>query len=999
MLRLTDIVKEYAIGDTKVTALKGVDLCFRRHEFVSVLGPSGCGKTTLLNIIGGLDRYTSGDLSVNGISTTRFSDADWDSYRNHSIGFVFQSYNLIPHQTVLANVELALTLSGVSRAERTRRAKEVLERVGLGDQLRKKPNQMSGGQMQRVAIARALVNDPEILLADEPTGALDSATSVQIMELLQEIAKDKLILMVTHNPELAERYSTRIIRLLDGRVVDDSAPYSGEEETAAEPAAPMPKADRAKKREQKKLRRTRSMSYPTAVSLSLNNLMTKKGRTLLTSFAGSIGIIGIALILSLSSGIKAYIDRVQEDTLSSYPITLEAESVDMSSLMLSLMGDHAGKEENAHALDRVYGSQVTYDMWNSLNTAETTENDLKSFKQWMDEGHLNKYVSAVRYGYDLPLNIYTKDTEGNIIRSDVQELMNELMKTVYGEGGTIGSSSLYKNAFSTLSVWQEMLPDKDGNGVSALLKEQYDVLAGRWPTAYNELVLVVDSRNEISDLVLYALGLQSTEDMKNIMQAAINGEEIDTSKPLSFSYEDILKMEFKLLPQDAVWQKNADGQYTDLTTTEAGLSYLYEGSDKAIPLKVVGILRQDADAASGMMTGAIGYTAALADHLIASSSSSALITAQLNDPKTDILTGLPFRSDKDAEPTAAEKAEQTRAYFAKLSAAEKAELYVKIRSVPTDAYLDAAVAQAMNGLDRKQLEESMIKAYAEQMGVADTSSLESYIRDMDDETLFAYARQSIRESVTKTHAETVQKQMAGMSSAALAAAFDTTAFTEEEYASFYDTYVPSPYSASTYEDNLKLLGFVDREQPTSIDLYAKTFADKDAISDAISAYNKDKAEEQQITYTDYVKLLMSSITTILSAITYVLIAFVAISLVVSSIMIGIITYISVLERTREIGILRAIGASKRDVSRVFNAETLLVGLTAGVMGIGITLLLTLPINAIVHHLTGIMTLNAVLPWKGAVLLVVISMVLTVVAGLIPAKIAARKDPVEALRSE
>ena len=548
MLQLTNITKEYTLGDTRVQALRGVDLRFRRHEFVSVLGPSGCGKTTLLNIIGGLDRYTDGDLSVNGVSTKQFADADWDGYRNHSIGFVFQSYNLIPHQTVLANVELALTLSGVSKAERTRRAKEVLERVGLGDQLKKKPNQMSGGQMQRVAIARALINDPEILLADEPTGALDSVTSTQIMELLQAIAHDKLIIMVTHNPELAEQYSSRIIRLLDGRVVDDSAPYDGESETEAAPVLDRA-ALKAKKKAEKKARRTRSMSYGTAISLSLNNLMTKKGRTFLTSFAGSIGIIGIALILSLSTGINTWINTVQEDTLSSYPITLQAESVDMTALMVSLMGNNAADAENAHELDKVYGSQVTYDMWNSLNSAETTTNNLKAFKAWMEteDCPLSAYTSAVKYTYDLSLGVYTKALDGQIIKSDVQKLMEELMAEVYGTGGSFSSSSMYQNAFSTMTVWQEMLPGKDGEAVSELLKEQYDVLAGEWPNAYNEIVLVVDERNEISDLVLYALGLESAEDMKAIMQAALNGEEIDTAEQQSWTYDEILTMEFKLI--------------------------------------------------------------------------------------------------------------------------------------------------------------------------------------------------------------------------------------------------------------------------------------------------------------------------------------------------------------------------------------------------------------------------------------------------------------------
>ena len=999
MLQLTNITKEYALGDTRVQALRGVDLRFRRHEFVAVLGPSGCGKTTLLNIIGGLDRYTDGDLSVNGVSTKQFADADWDGYRNHSIGFVFQSYNLIPHQTVLANVELALTLSGVSKAERTRRAKEVLERVGLGDQLKKKPNQMSGGQMQRVAIARALINDPEILLADEPTGALDSVTSTQIMELLQEIAHDKLIIMVTHNPELAEQYSSRIIRLLDGRVVDDSDPYDGEPELEAAPVLDRA-ALKAKKKAQKKARRTRSMSYATAISLSLNNLMTKKGRTFLTSFAGSIGIIGIALILSLSTGINAWINTVQEDTLSSYPITLEAESVDMTALMVSLMGNNAEKEENAHALDKVYGSQIMYEMWNSLNTAETMTNNLTDFKAWLqsEDCPLADHTSAVKYTYDLSLGVYTKALDGKIIKSDVQKLMEELMAEAYGTGGSVSSSAMYQNAFSTMTVWQEMLPGKDGATVSELLKEQYDVLAGEWPDAYNEIVLVVNERNEISDLVLYALGLESVEDMKTVMQAAMNGEEIDTTEQQSWSYDEILAMEFKLILAADTWQKNADGTYTDLGATDTGLELLYNGSDKAVPLKVAGILRKNPDATAGMMTGSIGYTAALSDYMMEEALTRDIVKAQLEKTDVDVFTGLPFKTE-DNEPTDAEKAQKAKAYFATLSAAEKARIYTAIQSVPSELYLQTAIQQAMAGMTRADVEKMMIAAYAQQMGVTDTSAVESYIRDMDDETLFGYAAMAIREQTTQQYAQQMQQQLAAMSAEALAAAFDATSYTDEQYVGFYDTYLPSQFSESSQEENLKLLGYVDKESPASIQLYAATFADKDAISEAIADYNVGKDEADQITYTDYMALMMSSITTILNAITYVLIAFVAISLVVSSIMIGIITYISVLERTREIGILRAIGASKRDVSRVFNAETLLVGLVSGMLGIGITLLLTIPINLIVHALTGIMTLNAVLPWKGAVILVILSMALTLIAGLIPARVAARKDPVEALRSE
>ncbi|MBQ7302865.1 MAG: ABC transporter ATP-binding protein/permease [Clostridia bacterium] len=1000
MLKLENIVKTYALGDTEVHALKGVSLQFRRNEFVSVLGPSGCGKTTLLNIVGGLDRYTSGDLSVNGVSTKKFTDGDWDAYRNHSIGFVFQSYNLIPHQTVLANVELALTLSGVSKAERTRRAKEVLERVGLGDQLKKKPNQMSGGQMQRVAIARALINNPEILLADEPTGALDSTTSEQIMDLLREIAKDKLVIMVTHNPELAEQYSTRIIRLLDGEVQNDSNPYDGEE--VVTPAAVD---DKVARRAAKKARKKRSMSYFTAISLSLNNLMTKKGRTILTSFAGSIGIIGIALILSLSTGINAYINQVQEDTLSSYPISLQAESVDMSALMLTLMGNNAEKEENAHPLDKVYGSQITYEMWNDLNSAETTLNNLKDFKVWLESENcpLTAYTSAIQYQYAVKPSIYTKDKNGKIVKSDVEQLMQELMKSMYGGVGSVTSSSMYQTAFSNISVWQEMLAGKNGEPVSDLVKGQYDVLAGKWPESYNEIVLIVDKNNEISDLVMYALGLETAEHMEEIMQAALNQQEIDTSNQLAFSYDEILAMEFKMLLEADTYQKNADGSYTDLTATEAGLDILYNGSDKAVKLRVVGILRQNADAAAGMLGGGIGYTAALTDYMIDKTMASDLIAAQLADKTVDVLTGKPFKPAQVPTLTDAEKTQAVKDFIAKLTTAEKATLYAAVMATPSEAYLSAKVTEYLGNTDRAALEQMIIQSYSQQAGVTDTSTIEKYIGEMDDETLFSYAAQMVRQVVTEQYAAAVQAQLGGLSGEQLAMMLDgavaNDTFTAEQYAAIYENHVPSPYSESTYEDTLTALGHVDKSSPAVIQLFASSFENKDMIAEAIADYNVGKHEDDQITYTDYVALLMSSITTIINAISYVLIAFVAISLVVSSIMIGIITYISVLERTREIGILRAIGASKRDVSRVFNAETLLVGLVAGLMGIGITLLLIIPINIIIRALTEISTLGASLPPVGAAVLVGVSVVMTMVAGLIPARVAARKDPVEALRSE
>ena len=948
MLKLQRIVKDYQAGDTTVHALRGVSLQFRESEFVAILGHSGCGKTTLLNIIGGLDHYTSGDLIINGKSTKDFSDADWDSYRNHSIGFVFQSYNLIPHQTVLSNVELALTLSGVSKSERRERAVRALESVGLGDQLDKKPNQMSGGQMQRVAIARALVNDPDILLADEPTGALDSETSVQVMEILKNISKDRLIIMVTHNPELAETYASRIVRLKDGEIVDDSAPY---EETVEE----KPAAGRSKRT---------SMSFGTALSLSLNNLMTKKGRTFLTAFAGSIGIIGIALILSLSNGIQTYIDRVQEDTLSSYPLTIEAESVDMSSMVSSMMGVHSPDEDGdgGHDLDAVYSNNIMYDMMSSFASAETQTNNLKDFKTYLEgDNELSSHISSISYDYDLGMSIYAKDTDGKVFKSDVTELLQTCMSELYG-GDYSSYFERFGSAYSAMETWEQMLPPQDsesGELVGDLLHEQYDLIYGSWPQNYDEVMLIVNKDNEISDLVIYSLGLSAQDEVVESMQRVMDGEEFDTKDIQSWSYEDLCDMSFKIvLPAERYQYDSASGTYTDVSTTDTGLDFLYNSDDVGTRVKIVGILRPNENAVSSMLSGAIGYTSALTD------------------------------------------------YLETLSVTERAAAYTAMMSVPSEEYLSAIVEQQMGSLDRASIEQMVISTYAQQMSV-DEATVKSYIAQMDDETLFGYVEQSIREQVTEQYAAGVQARLSNMTSDQLAMVLDlalekspaVTPLTSEQYNWLYDNYMPATVSNGTYEDNLKLLGDVDLASPKTINIYASTFADKDAIADAIEQYNSSVSEDDQIDYTDYVALLMSSVTTIINAISYVLIAFVAISLVVSSIMIGIITYISVLERTKEIGILRAIGASKRDISRVFNAETLIEGFCSGAIGIGITLLLIIPINLVVHHLTGIESLNAILPVAGGVALVVISMALTFIAGLIPSGIAARKDPVEALRTE
>ncbi|MBR5261266.1 MAG: ABC transporter ATP-binding protein/permease [Oscillospiraceae bacterium] len=1012
MLKLKNITKDYQAGDTTVRALKGIDLEFRESEFVSILGQSGCGKTTLLNLIGGLDQYTSGDLVINGKSTKDFRDGDWDTYRNHSVGFVFQTYNLIPHQTVLSNVELALTLSGVSKAERRRRATEALEKVGLADQIHKKPNQMSGGQMQRVAIARALVNNPDILLADEPTGALDSETSVQIMEILKEISKDKLIIMVTHNPELAEQYSSRIIRLLDGQIIGDTNPYVTDVDE-------VPSNAKIKKP---------AMSFFTALGLSLNNLMTKKARTILTAFAGAIGIIGIALILSLSNGIQTYINKVQEDTLSSYPITLEAETLDMSALVTSMMGtpyEIDGENAQPHELDAVYSNTILYDLLNNLMSMETSTNNLKAFKEYLQNNEeIKQYISSVQYSYDLDMNIYAKDADGKIFKSDITTLMQEAMSSMYGGDYSSFFASSYGDAYSQMEVWEEMLPpqdattDENGNPVliNELLTSQYDVIYGAWPTSYDEVVLIVNDKNEISDLVIYGLGLGSSEEVVSTLATMVENEESgkdgDEIIDECWSYEEICEKTFKIvLPAEYYQYDSVTGRYNDISTTDAGIDFLYNSEDIGTTVKISGIVRPNEDAVSSMLSGAIGYTSALTEYLLEKTAELDIIEKQKDDPETDVILGLPFLTD-DYYISDEQKIDDIKAYAAELSAADKADMYVSLMSVPAPEYVDAIVEQQMGQLTREYIEEMVTQTYAEQMGV-DAETVMGYIAQMDDETLFGYVEDSMREQIAAEYAAGVEAQMSQMTAEQLAGAMDMllegnetmlqyagmAPLTAEQFVWLYDEFMPATVSEGTYEDNLKLLGDVNLASPKTINIYATTFADKDAISNAIDSYNASVSEDDEITYTDYVALLMSSITTIIDAISYVLIAFVAISLVVSSIMIGIITYISVLERTKEIGILRAIGASKRDISRVFNAETLIEGFVSGVLGIGVTLLLIIPINAIVQHLTDISSLRAILPAPAAVILVIISMVLTFIAGLIPSGLAAKKDPVVALRTE
>ena len=996
MLILKDIHKEYPAGDIKVQALRGVSVEFRKNEFVSILGPSGCGKTTLLNIIGGLDQYTSGDLVISGKSTKNFRDADWDAYRNHSIGFVFQSYNLIPHQSVLANVELALTISGISKSERRRRAKEALEKVGLASELHKRPNQMSGGQMQRVAIARALVYNPEILLADEPTGALDSETSVQIMEMLKEVARDRLVIMVTHNPELAETYSTRIIRILDGKITSDSNPYSAKDDPSLKK-----EEEKAEKPKKEKRLKNRSMSFGTALALSTNNLRTKKGRTLLTSFAGSIGIIGIALILAISNGVTLFINRVQEDTLSSYPITIQKETADMSSLIGTMMNANTAEGESAHEKDAVYSNRVMYDLLNSISNIEVQTNNLTAFKAFLEDNtEMKQYVSAIDYSYALDFHVFTKDMDDRIIKTDIQSLMSELMQSsgeADGSQGTPGNSSNNMSMFASYNVWQEMLPGNDGELISPLFDEQYELVYGSYPQAYNEIVLIVDENHEISDVVLYSLGLKTTDEMREDLMASMRGEN-ESQASESWTYEEICAKTFKMILPSDFYQKNPDGTYTNIAGTDAGLKYLYN-SEKPIELTISGIIRPNGDAVSSMMTGSIGYTTALTEYVIRRAAESDIVKAQLADPSVDVLTGLPFKTDDDTEFSNAEKAEKIKGYFATLTNAEKAAIFTDLKMQMDPAALEEQANMAMMQFTDEQLRQMVVQSYAEQMGITDTAEIEAYIATMSDEELAAVVKESMKTSIAAQYAAQVQAQLGAMTADALAAMFDAEVYSEEQYAALFDEYMPATYSETTYERILTKLGYVDENSPTAISIYAATFEDKDEISRLIAEYNSNVEEADKINYTDIVALMMSSITIVINAISYVLIAFVGVSLVVSSIMIGIITYISVLERTKEIGILRAIGASKKDVSRVFNAETVIIGFISGAIGIGVTLLSILIANPILHAITGLESLNAVLPWGAALILVALSVGLTLIAGLVPSRMAAKKDPVVALRTD
>ena len=962
MLKLNDIKKDYVTGDSVVHALKGVSLEFRKSEFVSILGQSGCGKTTLLNIIGGLDQYTSGDLVINEKSTKQFKDRDWDTYRNHSVGFVFQSYNLIPHQTVLANVELALTLSGVSKEERRTRAIEALQTVGLGDQIKKKPNQLSGGQMQRVAIARALVNDPDILLADEPTGALDSETSVQIMELLKTISNDKLIVMVTHNPELAKEYSSRIINLLDGQVVSDSNPYNSEDEVASE-AAPSEEGDGATKPKPVKEKKT-VMSFFTALSLSLMNLLTKKGRTFLTAFAGSIGIIGIALILSVSSGVSAYITSVEEGTMASYPLEVKESAMDVMTLLGSLMEENVIENPKENT---VYSNNVLATMFDSANKGLST-NNLAALKAYIDSNKefFGENTTDVKYIYSANLNTYKYDNKTGYYTATldgVGGLMADL-----GMSGILGSGSAASSAADSLmggDAFKELIGDDE------YIQSQYEKLYGKYPTKANEVVLIVDRNNQISDFTLYALGIKNTQELKDYIAAMRKGETFTISEA-SYSYEELCGYKFKVIP-DSEKYKVENGKIVSRSQDEIQ-NYL----DKAEPLEIVGILCPTENSSSTSVIGAIGYRHELMANIIKSSNSSATIAAQLANKEYDMTNGLPFK-------------------------AQLPDLSVVRNSLAQmlDPMLQSYGTSVAKSSDVQLLQYLKMFLTTDE-GFADLLTFE---KDGGKAPWGGYTADDVK-NVLKPFLDnfsaTTSNQKLAMFCSTLYNAV-TAAGGEANFALLVNALLYPDLNLTADEihaEALKYMGYVDEAKPKSILIYPKDFDAKQNIKDELERYNNSQTDENnKISYSDTVALLMSSVTTIVDAITYVLVAFVAISLIVSSIMIGIITYISVLERTKEIGILRAIGASKKDVSRVFNAETLIVGFAAGVIGILVSLFFIAIINIILLSLTGLETLQAVLPVGAAVILVLISMGLTLIAGLFPSRVAAKKDPVIALRSE
>ena len=1136
MLKIKNITKKYTSDHFEQIALNNVSINFRKSEFVSILGQSGSGKTTLLNIIGGLDKYTSGDLIINGVSTKEYTDSDWDSYRNHSIGFVFQSYNLIGHQTVLSNVEMALTLSGVKKTERKNRAIQALQQVGLADHIRKKPNQLSGGQMQRVAIARALVNNPDIILADEPTGALDSDTSVQIMEILKNISKNKLVIMVTHNPELAEAYSTRIIRVKDGNVVGDTNPYmqneSAQSETVAEEVKSGPLIQRlsplafsrldeksieakrmqanvapvASSAKTKHSEHQTSMTLLTALSLSLNNLMTKKGRTALTAIAGSIGIIGIALILAISTGVNDYINFVQKDTLSSYPIQIQKESTDMMALMGSLMEtptDDADKKDRNE--ESIYANPIIFQMLKDMTTTSTSENNLKDFKAFLEEhkDELNKYANTVEYGYDLETSIYAKDKNNAYVHGNYISLMKEVIQGTSGMAASSASSML--TSLTTFNVWQELITNPDTGEVSNLITDQYQLVHGKWPKDENEIVLVLNSNNEISDLTMYALGMVDKDTMMNSIIAALTGKKEDHAfeevLQKSWSYDDIYNIPLKLvLPTDYYHYDKSLDLWVNVSNNPAMLNNIVENG---LDLKITGVIKPKEGSDAQLLTGELCYTPALTKYCIEKIENSGVIKAQTSNDNANknVLTGLPFVADETVDLTPAEKEQAFKEYVKKLTDSEKAILYENILANPDKKVIQDAVDNIISQYNDKTVEEiieEMTKSYSAQLGYspeliqgifADYTKeellefltntvkdmlVESYkqsanaqieaikkqpsqqeltqLKDTLREEIFApayelpaqqqkAAKDSIKQNyiaqcwldatvipegvvmsylnnlsdnkineifeglLTDFAIQTYAQSGVGVSDAEnaqkVAEAFDKylETCTGESLQYFYDNNMPAIVSDLSYKDLLSFLGYCTLEDPAFINIYPKDFEAKEKIAKLIESYNQNvKDEKDKIQYTDMVAMIMTSVSAIITAISVVLICFVSISLIVSSIMIGIITYISVLERTKEIGILRAVGASKGDISMVFNAETMIVGFLAGFVGIMTTNLICIPINIIARAITNIETFTAILPWYGY-LLVVLSIGLTLIAGIFPAMMAAKKDPVIALRTE
>lgn len=1062
MLQIKNISKQYKTGDLVQNALSDVSLNFRDNEFVSILGPSGSGKTTLLNIIGGLDRYDSGDLIINNVSTKNYKDRDWDSYRNHTIGFVFQSYNLIPHQTVLANVELALTIGGVSKKERKKRALEALDAVGLKEQAHKKPNQMSGGQMQRVAIARALVNNPDILLADEPTGALDTETSVQVMELLKKVANDRLVIMVTHNPELAEEYSTRIVKLKDGKIMDDSDPFVPDEKELLPP-------------EHKNLGKS-SMSFLTAMSLSFNNLLTKKGRTILTAFAGSIGIIGIALILSLSTGFQNYIDQIQEDTLSSYPLSVTSETADMTTALLSM----ASQTGEGTGEDTVEEKQYISTMFSSIGS-----NDLKSFKEYLEENadEVDEMVSLVRYQYSVSPLIYTEDVNDKITQLNPSTLLS------YLSGGT--SSSLMLSSTGT-SVFNEMIDDPE------MLSEQYDVLAGRWPEKYDEAILVLPEPNGMSDLLVYSLGLRDNKELENMLSKIMAGEAVEnTNEPLEFTYEELMQIPLKVVDASATYKYNEEYDiYESMTEDQAFMKEVYED---ALELKIVGVVcAKDGSNATSLMSG-VAYTKELTEYVIKTASESEIVKKQLADREVNVFSNKRFDDDSeeagldfqdmisiDTEMLSSafgvtinedDISKMTQGYMGEISSAittdtSKAEEaftntlttlttnllndYITAKANPmlgnaatmklsqVETVVNDFMAQDVSknllaALEKEYLvpQDTFVSVYGEMLkgflqGYISMASMDPnetedpsgiFMSDMVETMVTEFVSQDavkaagsqlaagMTEAVMQKTILTKVGELTGELMGSMANAFNVDeskiagAFnfelSEEELMRLFETMSASGVEKNA-DTNLTTLGYQDMDEPSSISFYFEDFEAKEVFVDFLEEYNEkmeNEDEDKVIKYTDITGILMSSVKTIVDSVSYVLIAFVSISLVVSSIMIGIITYISVFERTKEIGVLRAIGASKRNISSIFNAETFIVGLCAGMIGIGVTLSLIPLINHIIHTLTGNTAINAVLPVQSATVLVILSVILTLIGGLIPSKQAAKKDPVLALRSE